>query len=118
MLFPNLLKYVGLIELVVLELSGPHAALKHEIEFFVSPALCLRHAEIAPYEAKRRQPSKEKSQFSAQVGLVRVDHVGNGDGHSNPNQSLHGSRYGDGLAADFCGGALAQDDEADRSNGL
>ena len=104
-------------QLIIPKLSRPDIPLKHDVQFLIGAILRLGHPKVAPNETQGGEPTEKEAQFAPEVGLVRVDHVGDGDGHDDTEKGLDGGGEGDGLAADAGGGDLAQDDEADGADG-
>lgn len=81
------------VKLIVLELSSRHLSVEQQIQLLKRPSHCLGDTEVCPEEAQRRQTAKEETQLSLHVGLVRVDHVWDANGHHDTNNSLRCSSH-------------------------
>ena len=65
-----------------------HIPVEQDIQLLISPVATLRDPVVRPGETDGSQSPKEEAQLSLHVGLSGVDHVGNGNGHDNADESL------------------------------
>ena len=104
-------------QIVIPKLPRRHLPLKQNIQFLKRPPSTLRQSNPAPNQTHRRNPTKQEPRLAPPIRLIRIQHIRHRDREHNARHSLHGSRDGDGAAAEARGRDLADDDEADGPDG-